>query len=346
MTENRDYLFDNIKGFLIFLVVWEHILGDTIRSSSVPGDLLCTFILLFHMSVMMFVSGYFSKNLEKYNMEYNIRRILFPYLIICFLVGGYDWLTGEEFQVEIFKPTFAMWYIVVLFFYRLALPYLVKIRCVLLFSFVLAFASGLFATMPKYPTLGRWISNLPFFLMGYYCREDFLNKLRSWMRKPEQAVLLAAFFVLTLGTAGMAVENGWDSNLYRNNTSYEAAGMTNLLGIECRMLFYLIGVFAILCALVCFSRKKSILCKIGRNSMVVYFFHIFVYKEVIRRRLFKGAGWKNFLLVTGISLVTVWVLSWDIWSRLFDKLNRLVGCMVFGKQSDEPDEKEEIERAW
>lgn len=332
MTEKRDYLFDNIKGLIIFLVVWEHFCGETIRSGSVAGNFLCTAILLFHMSVMMFVSGYFTKNLEKHNMEYNIRRILIPYFVMCLLYGLAGIVVSGEFKIEIFNPTFAMWYIVVLFFYRLMLPYMVQVKGILVISFVIALASGMFPSVATYHTLGRFLTNLPFFLMGYYCSEDFVNKLRGWARVPEKLIYAAAFLVLTCGTTGLILENKWDANVYRNNTTYAAAKMTNLLGMETRILFYLVGIFAILCFLTCCSRQKTFLCKAGRNSMVVYFFHIFVYEIVRRAEIVKGPTLKNFGLVTLVSVVTVWVLSWDIWSKLFHKLINGIGNLIFRKE--------------
>ena len=58
----RDYLFDNCKVFLIFLVVAGHFVG--------PGASDNTFLLLlkwvivsFHMPAFIFISGYFIKDI-------------------------------------------------------------------------------------------------------------------------------------------------------------------------------------------------------------------------------------------------------------------------------------------
>lgn len=332
MTEKREYLFDNIKGAVIFLVVWEHFMGETIRYGSMAGNVLCTAILLFHMSAMMFVSGYFSKNLVKNSPEGTIRRILVPYFISCLVTAVIGKFVNGEFVLEIFKPTFAMWYIVVLFFYRLALPYLAKVRGMLFLAFLAGLLSGMFPEIASYPTMGRFFSNLPFFLMGYYCSGDFVNKLRGWMRKPEQIILLAAFLILTLGTTGLYIEYGWDTNVYRNNTTYAAAGMSNVQGLECRILFYLIGIFAILCFLTCVSGRKTFLCKTGKNSLVVYFFHIYFYDMVCRSEFLIGGKLWQFAVVTAFSVFTVWLLSMDIWSRMFHGIIQWLGDLMFGRK--------------
>lgn len=62
--QNREYLYDNIRGILILLVVLGHAL-EYFRLDNKVGEFLYVFIYLFHMPVFIFISGYFSKNLKK-----------------------------------------------------------------------------------------------------------------------------------------------------------------------------------------------------------------------------------------------------------------------------------------
>lgn len=60
VKKERDYLFDNYKVFLIFLVV----IGHFIEPSYTNNEFLYTlkwFIFSFHMPAFIFISGYFSK---------------------------------------------------------------------------------------------------------------------------------------------------------------------------------------------------------------------------------------------------------------------------------------------
>lgn len=69
--KKRDYLFDNIKFILIFLVVAVHLFG-VVRSVTGPQegvDLFLAATCSFHMPLFIFISGYFSKNLEKQGKE-------------------------------------------------------------------------------------------------------------------------------------------------------------------------------------------------------------------------------------------------------------------------------------
>ena len=61
MTE-RDYLYDNIKGILIILVVLCHFLGYAMIKSDTVVRSFIIFIYYFHMPLFIFISGYFSKD--------------------------------------------------------------------------------------------------------------------------------------------------------------------------------------------------------------------------------------------------------------------------------------------
>lgn len=79
-TQNRNYLIDNSKGLLIFLVVLGHSL-EFIRKDYEVARLLYVFIYEFHMPVFVFISGYLSKNVEK-GRRNAVRNFLTPFFTI------------------------------------------------------------------------------------------------------------------------------------------------------------------------------------------------------------------------------------------------------------------------
>ena len=80
--QNREYLYDNIRGILILLVVLGHAL-EYFRLDNKVGEFLYVFIYLFHMPVFIFISGYFSKNLKK-GRSTAVETFLVPYLLLNF----------------------------------------------------------------------------------------------------------------------------------------------------------------------------------------------------------------------------------------------------------------------
>lgn len=64
MTKERVHFFDNLKGILIFLVVFGHF-ALPVHSASDTLNALYGFIYIFHMPLFVFVSGFFAKSIVK-----------------------------------------------------------------------------------------------------------------------------------------------------------------------------------------------------------------------------------------------------------------------------------------
>ena len=75
----RDYLFDNLKVLLIFLVVFGHLLEKYIDKDLFLRSIYI-FIFMFHMPLFIYVSGYFSKNFDKCRRN-AIKDLLVPYIV-------------------------------------------------------------------------------------------------------------------------------------------------------------------------------------------------------------------------------------------------------------------------
>ena len=75
----RDHLFDNIKALMLFLVPLGHTLDVFIANGNVE-EILMKYIYLFHMPIFAFVTGYFTKNLDKAR-ENAVKKCLIPYLV-------------------------------------------------------------------------------------------------------------------------------------------------------------------------------------------------------------------------------------------------------------------------
>ena len=123
------YLIDNIKVFLIFLVVFNHLIAMAlIRQSEVYRHVWYA-ITIFHMPAFVFVSGYLSKHPQ--NQMKNFRNLLMPYIL------GYtmSWFTynwnGQHMDFELLRPSgTVMWYLLALFFYRLTIEAFSRIRLI------------------------------------------------------------------------------------------------------------------------------------------------------------------------------------------------------------------------
>lgn len=91
----RDYSFDYLKGFLIFLVVLGHCPAFLLYKdiNMVYNDPLFVFIYSFHMPLFVFVSGYFFAKKKNANLKELVpkqfKRLLYPQFawnIICLII--------------------------------------------------------------------------------------------------------------------------------------------------------------------------------------------------------------------------------------------------------------------
>lgn len=99
---NREYLYDNIRGILILLVVLGHAL-EYFRLDNKVGEFIYVFIYLFHMPVFIFISGYFSKNLAK-GRSTAVETFLVPYLLLNMVLSLIMLALGKINEFMILSP--------------------------------------------------------------------------------------------------------------------------------------------------------------------------------------------------------------------------------------------------
>ena len=184
---------DNLKALLIFLVVLGH-------TGTALGDNWLSVIYAFHMPMFVFVSGYFTK--RKTIKEYwrGVKRLIIIYLIFDTMYIGLDVVLGEPISfARIINPSFALWYILSLIYWRTFLqiiPNQVLQRrwLVISCSLVLALIAG-FIPIGTQMSFQRTFVFLPFFLLGYYARESDVVK---WIRCRNKMIMASLFFALCM----------------------------------------------------------------------------------------------------------------------------------------------------
>ena len=243
----RLYSFDNLKCILIFLVVFGHLLeiakgweNDELRLN------LYRLIYSFHMPVFMFM-------LEELPME--------------------------EIEYQFTTPYWLLWYLFSIICYHLLIPLLDvdggwRQILVLVVCFLLALLSGNDKTVGYYFSLGRIITFLPFFMMGYYGQKwkapilAFHNKFVMGLLFV--AVGLMSYYVMEICDIPNVAFYG--------SLSYERLKIDFVdrwVILSMGMLGVLFFVFALAPLL---NRKIPIISTIGRNSISIFLMHGFIIK--------------------------------------------------------------------
>lgn len=198
----RDPRWDNIKFFLIYLVILGHIM-ETFCDTSGFARSTFIFIYTFHMPAFLFISGLFGKHTIE-NDHYNVKKLL-PYLLVCFFLNFYRafslWVLNPDHKFHFDDQNNISWFLMALFACYTIAWILRKWnpRYVLTFAVLIALIAGYDTHIDETFAISRILTFFPFFYAGYLTDrrklEEFLDRRST---KTWSAVLLALYFVLCI----------------------------------------------------------------------------------------------------------------------------------------------------
>lgn len=315
MTENlgsRNYLFDNIKAILIFSVVLAHYFrASTAFDADNLGGMIYITSFSYIMQSFFFISGYFSGNPQKCR-DTAFKTFLYPYLILMPLMYGIRSLIFGTANFDLTLPTMALWYLLTLFFYRYFLINLVRIKNILPISFLISLTAGFIPLFNSTLSIGRTLAFLPFFLMGYYFKSEWIEQIR---RIPKTASFLLLVLLLSLAAALSMLEVVPLAAFHMKN-SYGATGLGNLEGMAVRLLLSAVSIAWIMIFINLLPRKKTFLVVIGQNTMTVYVLHI-VIRYFVKAFGFPFDDGVSFLLLAVLAVLSVWLFSRPFTAALY-----------------------------
>lgn len=258
MGSTRSTYWDTVKAFLIILVVLGH-MGTALNHG------LLSVIYAFHMPLFVFVSGYFSRKRAISEFSREIKRLIIIYLVFDVLYMGFELISGESLisLTRLLTPSFAMWYILSLIYWRTILQFLPekvlnrKLICIVI-SLVCALIAG-FVPVSTQMSFQRTFVFLPFFLMGYYVRK---STVVEWIRNRNK-ILITILFVGLCVVCYM-----WMQTFYAN-VSY-ALGMKDML-----MRLLQMSIAVILCAamLSVVPERMGHITDLGKVTLLIYLLH-------------------------------------------------------------------------
>lgn len=260
----RDYHFDNYKAFLILLVVIGHFIYPLQEAVSWT-QYLRKAIFLFHMPAFVFISGYFAKHND---WEKLVKKFLGPYVIMQLAVFFIRFLTPlKDSRFTLVQPYFTLWFLPCLFFWRLLIEPLSRVKGIIPFSFLVGILAGFDPKIEEIFSLSRMICFFPFFLMGYrFNKEAFQRYAKRGEVKVASLVGIILIFVVLVGFAPyIDMENFLFRGSYTPEHPFTGAIMRCGLYAGGLVLTYL---FMVLLPL-----KKCPLSWLGKKTMSVYLFH-------------------------------------------------------------------------
>lgn len=224
----------------------------------------------------------------------------------------------------VLAPSGPFYYLLVLFTLRYFVADLSRLRHPLVICVIIGLAGGIDDQLGFTGALHATFALAPFFLEGYYIREEFIHALR----KIPVAIPILLLISVTAVCYAYPV-----SGYYMNYYSFY--GISIRAGIASRLAFYCMGTVCILGLFRILPKRKCFLTIIGRNSMPVYIISTFLapqlyyiiapYLPLSEVNLVAG------IYVTGFCLVLVLVSSRECFARLYKGVFQKVESVIFIK---------------
>ncbi|MBP5306390.1 MAG: acyltransferase family protein [Lachnospiraceae bacterium] len=328
-TKERDLLFDNMKGFLIFFVIVGHMLNERLGEAMWLKDIYYV-IKMFHMPAFIFVLGYFSKNTKK-SAQDAVRKFLIPYIIFDVIMGVIDYivyLQANEPMVffdyfRITKPRYGLWFLLTAFIYKILAGDIKKFRFNVPFALLIGLCLPFFPDFGLKLSLGRTFGYLFFFALGLWFKPEYIEKLR---KIPAWIGWIA--IVLTTIYSVYACEN----KIIKKEVlhfRYPYDDKKKIKQMMMRLIIYLVASIIIVSFMIITTRKKCFLSKIGMNSVSVYVFHLFAVKWVARGPFLEGKTAYFFAFSLAYSALLTWLFSRDLFMKLYGSITGLVYKIVY-----------------
>ncbi len=313
----RDYQWDNIKGLIIILVIFTHAISNLYKgwSENTITKYLYYLGFSFHMPVMIFISGYFSKRKTDYRtyIVKAIKSCLIPFFVFNFLYG----LPSVKSALYILSPKWTLWYLLSLFCWKVLSEIVSKFKWSIPLVLLTSLYIGLFP-VGSFLSLSRTIGFFPFFLVGYYCRQEHVSKVRAVKK-----ILPIAAFIITLIIAGILSNTGIKAATLFFRDSYKTLGQTYIQGIALRAVLLITGFLCVFGFVSIMPAKKTVISNFGMYSITVYLGHSLAIRIL---KHFKIISISNPFVFIGFAVLFSLALSFALGNKkVFNLYQKIIG---------------------
>ena len=169
-------------------------------------------------------------------------------------------------------PGWTLWYLLSLFFWRIFLKYIVKFKHMLAFSFFIGILIGLVPSVGSILSISRTIVFLPFLLLGYYANEKHIIRIKR-LNKTLSIIGILIFLFFAIYIVKM---NLFDYKFLYYSYSFSALGVSLLNGVIFRLVLYISSIIFGICVISIVPDKKQAYSSLGKATMNIYVFHIYL----------------------------------------------------------------------
>ncbi|MFI7273280.1 acyltransferase family protein [Streptomyces sp. NPDC049879] len=270
----RDPYWDTIRYVSGTLVLFGHLVDQLHDRDGLVWLYVATWPL--RVPVLAIVAGYFSSAAPLTREA--VRRLAWtlavPYLVAGLLHSVQRWWMTGRWWFHVDTPAWVAWFLLSLLVWRLALPWLARLRWPVAYAVAAALAAGYAGGIGGWLALSRTLCFLPFFLVGWQLRRRGAAALRpgvAWSGRAAVALLLG------VGVAGWYARQEVPYAWLRMEGAYGSAW-----GPLARAGVLLVGVAGALALLRLMPRRRvPVVSWLGAGGMYVYVLHPLVLRPLL-----------------------------------------------------------------
>jgi fucose 4-O-acetylase-like acetyltransferase len=309
----RDIKIDNLRGLAIFLVVLGHFYEKTTIVSHSLSPLIFISIVFIRMPLFVFISGYLSK-IGPENTVKAFKNILIPYFLFTIMWIITDFIVDGKLSLSSFIiPGPGLWYLMSLFLWRSFLPAIDKLKYPIFISILVALFASTWNGLNDYFSLSRAVLYLPMFLFGFYFNEIreslYFQKIKEKINFKNKYISLIILITLLIGC--VLFFGSQKASILAFTWPYNIVGVGNLKGMVLLAFAYISRMSIIIVLFYLMTSRKTLLTKIGKNSLPIYIFHFYFlfYLPPILEYLGLGFVFENlYLSIIYVFVATISVL--------------------------------------
>ena len=312
--KTRYYIIDNLKGILIFTVVFAHFLLDfSNRNTNSLCRKIVVFIYSFHMQAFIFISGLLTT--ENSMKLINSFKLLILYYIFNFSLSLILFFYLNS-PLNFLYPTYSYWYLLSLFYWRISIKYLANVKFIFIYSLTISLLVGYWDCFSNVMSIYRTIIFFPYFLAGFKIKKKkIIDKFILWKKGIFKFIIfLICFFIfLSFAISFINKNNIKNSTLLMNNYNEDN---TIKKRINIFIISYLMTLFLFLLIP---NYKIPILNKCGKNSLYIYLFHR-LFTIITEKEFFCIKKNCDYIIAYSISftLIILLIFGSDIVTRFFN----------------------------
>jgi len=276
-ARTRDPWLDNVRLLAIILVVLGHALGPS-RGSSALALTLSNFVYMFHIPLFALTAGWTAQRLQASfaGLGKMTWQLLIPYAIFQSIAIAQAHLDGLELPWQLVSATFALWFLMSLFLWRLLVPWFRGNVYGVIAAVVIALAIGFTPDVNDQFSLSRTLFFFPAFLVG----ATYGDQLAGWLRRNAARIAGAAMLAVALIYCALNAET-MNRLLQLGRDPYDVVGIPGIEGVAARLVTIGLGIALALGCAALVPRRRLPITHLGAYTMYAYLLHVVIRRVLI-----------------------------------------------------------------